>query len=145
MEKVLVVYYSRSGNTQAMAHAIAQGLAINKTLEVDVEPVGMIHPSHVAEYAKIIMGCPASGMEELQQEDFEPFYMACKAYLHDKPVALFGSYGMGVGHWMKRWEERVKEDGATLFEEGFICYRIPEGEMLEELMMFGKRFGAYKA
>ncbi len=144
MEKILLVYYSKSGNTKAMARAILEGLYLNKKVLVDFVPVGMIHPSHVREYAKVMLGCPASGKEELEREDFDPFYQACKTYLRDKPVALFGSYGLGVGHWMKSWEERARQDGAILFEEGFICIGRPEDEILDELVLFGKRFADYQ-
>lgn len=144
MEKILLVYYSRSGNTKTMAHAILQGLQMNKTVDIDCVQVGMIHPKHVSEYTKIVMGCPASGTEQLEQADFEPFYHACKGYLKGKPVALFGSYGLGVGHWMKKWEERARKDGAIVFEEGFKCMLTPEGEILDDLVQFGKRFANYK-
>lgn len=144
MEKILLVYYSKSGNTKKMAHAILEGLRMKKSADIDCIPVGMIHPKHVQEYSKVVMGCPASGTEQLEQEDFEPFYDACKSYISGKPVALFGSYGLGVGHWMKRWEERARKDGAIVFEEGFICMNTPETEMLDELVRFGKRFADFK-
>lgn len=144
MEKILLVYYSKSGNTKTMAHAILEGLSMNKSADIDCVQVGMIHPRHVEEYAKIAMGCPASGTEQLEQEDFEPFYNACKIYLKGKPLALFGSYSLGVGHWMKRWEERARKDGAIIFEDGFICMDMPEGEILDDLVLFGKRFADYK-
>lgn len=144
MEKILLVYYSKSGNTKMMAHAILEGLEMKKSTDIDCVQVGMIHPKHVQEYAKIVMGCPASQTEQLEQEDFEPFYDACKEFIKGKPVALFGSYGLGVGHWMKKWEERARKDGAIVFEEGFICMNTPEGEILDELVCFGKRFAEYK-
>lgn len=144
MEKILLVYYSKSGHTKTMAHAVMEGLRMDKSADITMIPVGLIHPMRMQEYSKIVMGCPASGTEQLEQIDFEPFYQAGKQFLRGKPVALFGSYGLGVGHWMKKWEQRVKDDGALLFEHGFICMEMPEGEMLEDLVLFGKRFAAYK-
>ena len=144
MEKILLVYYSKSGHTKTMAQAVLEGLRMDKSADIQMIQVGMIHPTRIQEYSKIVMGCPASGTEQLEQADFEPFYQASKHFLRGKPVALFGSYGLGVGHWMKKWEDRVREDGAILFESGFICMEMPEGELLEDLVRFGKRFAAFK-
>ncbi len=143
MQKILMVYYSGGGNTKAMARAIKDGIAKNKNMDVECVQVGMIHPDRVGDYDKILLGCPASGMEELEPNHFEPFYEACKKHLRDKPVALFGSYGLGVGHWMKKWERRCILDGAILFDEGFICLGTPEGEMIDDLMDFGRRFSEF--
>ncbi|TFG81647.1 MAG: flavodoxin [Erysipelotrichales bacterium] len=144
MEKILLVYYSNSGNTKAMAHAILEGLRKKKAVDIDCVQIGMIHPRHVGEYSKVVLGCPASGREQLEQDVFEPFYQACKEYLRNKPIALFGSYGLGVGHWMKKWEERARKDGAIVFEEGFVCLGFPEDEIYDDLVNFGKRFAEYQ-
>lgn len=143
MEKILLVYFSGGGNTKAMADAIFTGLARNPKVVVDRFQVGMIRPNRIAEYDKVIMGCPASGIESLETDVFEPFYVASVPYLKNKPVALFGSYGLGAGRWMKKWENRVNQDGGILFDEGFICLLSPEGEIIEDLIDFGHRFSIF--
>lgn len=54
---VLVCYYSRSGNTKKMAHAIAEGVK-NVGLEVDVKKVEEIKPADLLGYHGIIFGSP---------------------------------------------------------------------------------------
>lgn len=143
MEKILLVYFSGGGNTKAMADAIFKGLTKNHEVSVDRFQVGMIRPDRLQDYDKVLLGCPASGIESLEPEVFEPFYVASIPYLKNKPIALFGSYGLGVGRWMKKWENRVKQDGAILFEEGFICLQSPEGEIIDDLIAFGHRFSKF--
>ena len=73
MSKVAVVYWSSTGNTEAMANAVADGIR-----EIGGEAV--LHTcedfdgSKVAEYDAIAFGCPAMGDEELEEGEFEPFF-----------------------------------------------------------------------
>ncbi|MFQ3548596.1 MAG: flavodoxin family protein [Armatimonadota bacterium] len=57
MPKVLITYYSRSGNTEKMARLIEIGVK-NRGVEVDVEPVTAIDPEKLLEYDGIIIGSP---------------------------------------------------------------------------------------
>ena len=41
---------------------------------------------------------------------------------------------------MRKWEQRVKDAGATLFEEGFTNLETPGDEELENAKSFGSRF-----
>ena len=50
----------------------------------------------------------------------------------------FGSYGWGDGEWMRNWEERAKNDGATLVGgEGLIVNETPDNEALEKCAALG--------
>lgn len=86
MGKVAVVYWSGTGNTQAMAEAVAQasGGALFTAAEFG--------PEKLAEYEAIAFGCPSMGTEELEDSEFLPMFEAVKDGLADKKVALFGSY-----------------------------------------------------
>ena len=108
MGKVAVVYWSGTGNTQAMAEAVAQasGGALFTASEFG--------PEKLAEYEAIAFGCPSMGTEELEDSEFLPMFEAVKDGLADKKVALFGSYGWGDGEWMRNWEEDCKAAGAEL-------------------------------
>lgn len=57
MEKILVVYYSRTGNTEKMAREVAKG-AIEEGLETTVKSVEEISPDQLKEYDGIIVGSP---------------------------------------------------------------------------------------
>jgi NAD(P)H dehydrogenase (quinone) len=58
MAKVLVVYYSRSGNTKAMAEHVTAGCQEVAGVEVDLKPVADITPDDLLGYDGIIMGSP---------------------------------------------------------------------------------------
>lgn len=58
MAKVLVVYYSRSGNTRAMAEHVAAGCREVPGVQVDLKPVADVTPDDLLGYDGIIMGSP---------------------------------------------------------------------------------------
>jgi NAD(P)H dehydrogenase (quinone) len=58
MPKVLIAYYSRSGNTKKMAEAVAAGARQVKGVEVEVRPVEELSPDDLLKPEGIIMGSP---------------------------------------------------------------------------------------
>ena len=109
--KTAVIFWSGTGNTEAMAKAVAQGAGCEAT------EVGKFD-GDLAEFDAVALGCPAMGAEELEDSEFEPFYTANESKLSGKPVALFGSYDWGDGEWMRLWADRAKAAGAKLVDEG---------------------------
>lgn len=129
MSKLAVIYWSMTGNTQAMAEAIADG-AREAGAQADLFSVDQVTVDQALEYDKLALGCPAMGAEVLEEAEFEPFFTALEGRLGGKRVALFGSYGWGDGQWMRDWCERAKEDGAQLFsDEGLICNETPDDDV----------------
>ena len=120
-----VIYWSGTGNTEAMAKAIEAGLA-ERGEDVHLFAVGAVDAGIVDKYEKFAFGCPSMGAEELEEDEFEPFFAAIENKLAGKKVALFGSYGWGDGEWMRSWCERVKNDGAYLYAEGLIQNEAPD-------------------
>ena len=106
MSSIAVIYWSMTGNTQAMAEAIAKG-AREAGAQVDVFSVDQVGVDQVLEYDQLALGCPAMGAEVLEESEFEPFFSQLEGRLSGKSVALFGSYGWGDGQWMRDWEERT--------------------------------------
>ena len=102
MSKVAVVYWSGTGNTEAMANAVAEG-AKEKGAEVTLFTASEFSSAKVAEFDGIAFGCPAMGAENLEESEFEPMFTDCEAALSGKKIALFGSYGWGSGEWMDDW------------------------------------------
>lgn len=128
MSKVAVVYWSGTGNTEAMANAVAEG-AKEKGAEVSVLTSADFDSSQVDNYDAIAFGCPAMGAEELEDSEFLPMFEDCEPKLKDKKIALFGSYGWGDGEWMRTWEESCKSNGAVLATESVICNDAPDDEV----------------
>ena len=139
MSKIAVIYWSGTGNTQAMAHAIVEGI---KSVEgvAELYEVTNIDALTAAGYDSLALGCPSMGGEVLEEIDFDPFFTALEGQLSGKKVALFGSYGWGDGEWMRDWQGRVERSGANLFEEGLIVNDTPDASALSDCRSFGERF-----
>lgn len=138
MSKVAVIYWSGTGNTEAMAQAVADG-AKEAGAEVSVMSVSETNAGDAAKFDKIALGCPAMGAEVLEEMDFEPFFTELESNLTGKKVALFGSYGWGDGQWMRDWKDRVDNAGATVVnDEGLIVQEQPDDDTLAACKELGK-------
>ena len=58
MKKIAVVYYSRTGNTEAMAELVSEGVKTEKDVEVDVLKIEDFPAEKALEYDGIIIGSP---------------------------------------------------------------------------------------
>ena len=137
MSKVAIVYWSGTGNTEAMAQAIGAGItAAGKS--ADVVPMETISPADLKDQAVWVLGCPAMGAEELEDGTVEPFVSELEGFASGKKVALFGSYDWGDGEWMRNWEETCKADGAVLACDYVICNDAPDDAATAECNSLGK-------
>lgn len=141
MSKMAVIYWSMTGNTQAMAEAIADG-AREAGAQADLFSVDQVTVDQALEYDKLALGCPAMGAEVLEEGEFEPFFTALEGKLPGKKVALFGSYGWGDGQWMREWQERTEKAGAVLCGEGLIVNEAPDEAGLESCRALGARLAS---
>lgn len=137
MSKVAVVYWSSTGNTEAMANAVAEG-AKAAGADVCLMEAEAFSEAQIGEYDAIAFGCPAMGDEVLEETEFEPMFESCEAKLSAKNVGLFGSYGWGDGQWMRDWEERCKAKNIELRADSVICQEMPDEAGLEECRALGK-------
>ena len=138
MSKVAVIYWTGTGNTGAMAEAVAEG-ARSAGAEVSLLPGAGTSPAEAAAYDRLALGCPAMGAEVLEEGEFEPFFEALSASLSGKRVALFGSYGWGDGQWMRDWYDRAAAAGAVLQgSEGLICNEAPDEDALASCRALGR-------
>lgn len=136
MSKIAVVFWSGTGNTEAMADAVAEG-AKGAGAEVSVFNVTDFSADKVDEFDSIAFGCPAMGAETLEDSEFEPVFNECEPKLNGKKIALFGSYGWGDGEWMRNWEDTCRGDGANLVCESVICNDAPDDDALEACKKLG--------
>ena len=136
MSKIAVVYWSVTGNTAAMAVAVADG-AKEKGAEAVILPSSDFDISMVDQYDAIAFGCPAMGAEVLEEGEFDPMFESCKPALNGKKIALFGSYGWGDGEWMRIWEDDCRAIGANLACDPVICNEAPDDTAIEECKALG--------
>ena len=133
--KVSIVYWSGTGNTEAMANAVAEG-ATNAGAEVELLPVSVASADILSSDA-LLFGCPAMGAEELEESEFEPFFSSVEGSLSGKKVGLFGSYDWGDGEWMRSWEERCAAAGIALAVPSVICCEAPDEDALAACRALG--------
>lgn len=124
MSKVAIVYWSGTGNTEAMADLIAQGVrAAGGT--ADLVHAADFTAERVEDYDALAFGCPAMGDEELEDMEFLPMYDQVEPHLAGHKVVLFGSYEWNDGEWMELWEKRAEEAGVDVADSVIDRLRLP--------------------
>ena len=137
MSKIAVVYWSGTGNTEAMAAMVAAG-AKEAGAEATLFTSGEVGPDCMDSFDAIAFGCPSMGAEQLEETEFEPMFSSCEAKLSGKKIGLFGSYGWGDGEWMRNWEDTCRGDGTLLVGKGVICNEAPDAEAEAACQALGK-------
>lgn len=138
MSKVEVIFWSQSGNTQAMAEAVGKGIT-DAGKEAEVVYVSDASIDELKAAKCFALGCPAMGAEVLEEGEMEPFVSEVEGFAAGKTIALFGSYGWGDGQWMRDWTDRMNGCGAAVLNgEGLICNETPDDAALAECEALGK-------
>ena len=135
--KKAVVFASTTGNTEAMANAIAEGvkssgaeLVFAKADEADV--------AEVLSCDVLILGSPAMG-DEVLEDSVEDFFGKIESGLSGKKVAIFGSYDWGDGKWLRDWADRIASSGGTVVNgEGLKGHLEPDEETLAACRKLGE-------
>jgi len=138
MPKLLILYYSRTGNTEKMAKAVAEGAktvtGVNLTLTYSAKP------EELAEFDAIILGMPtyhhdiSQDMKKLLEE------VAAKGVnLKGKVGVAFGSYGWS-GEAPKLLLEIMKNRfEMKIMEPPLLIKYAPDEKGLEECERLGRR------
>ena len=138
MSKILVLYYSRTGNTEKMARAVAEGAKNAGNVEVEVNYY--VEAEELGKFDAILVGAPTyhhdmpMDMKNLFEE------AAVKGIsLKGKVGAAFGSYGWS-GEAPKFVLEIMKNKFEMLVLEPPLLVRYePDQNMLGMCRDFGKR------
>ena len=143
MSKIAVIYWSGTGNTEAMADLVANAAAAAGA-SVDKFTASEFNVSSAGDYTGFALGCPAMGAEQLEESEFEPMFSDLEGSLNGKKIALFGSYGWGDGQWMRDWVERAQGDGAQVLNgEGLICNEVPDDDVQAACRKLGADLAAW--
>lgn len=142
MDKVVIVYWSGTGNTQAMAEKIGEGV-VSEGKEAKVVDVSSIKAEELTGLTAFALGCPSMGAEVLEEDVMEPFVAEVEKFAAGKKIGLFGSYGWGDCEWMRDWEERLTNAGAEIINsEGITVLNDPDSETLDKCLQLGKDLAA---
>lgn len=131
MSNIAIVYWTGTGNTEAMAKAIqeeCQKQGKNAELIFSDD----FNKDKLQDFDAIAFGCPAMGSENLEEESFEPMFSSLEGELKGKKLAIFGSYEWNNGEWMDDWEKRVKDQGLDLVYPGLAAYDYPDNQAIEK-------------
>lgn len=129
--KVAIVYWSGTGNTEAIMNLVKQGIE-QAGGEACVFMPWDFEPSMMAEYTNFAFGCPAMGNEQLETEDFQPLWDQISDQLSGKNVVLFGSYNWNSGEYMDDWAQDAVRLGANLVSDGLAILDAPASGSDEE-------------
>lgn len=139
MPKILILYYSRTGNTEKMAKAVAEGAGAVQGTQVELKYHA--RPEELPDFDAIVVGVPTyhhdlvADMKKLFEE------AAVKNIsLKGKVGATFGSYG-----WSGEAPRMVLEIMKNKFEmhtiePPFLIKYTPSQVGLEMCREFGKKF-----
>ncbi len=146
---IVIIYDSKSGNTQKMAEAIAKG-ALKEAESVVVKKIGESFPlTIIAESDGVMFGSPvyyADVTRDMKDfiEHIENYIEAGRREINNIPAAVFGSYGYD-GAWImeEKLKERIQLLGFEIFDE--VCVLIDSDikyneEVLKECEEFGEKF-----
>ena len=142
MDKVIVAYWTQTGNTQAMAEAIGEGIteAGKEAVVCDISQVSMDDLKAASAFA---LGCPAMGAEQLEESVMEDFVTEVEGFAAGKTIGLFGSYGWGDGQWMRDWVERMQNAGAAVLGgEEAMCNEAPDEDAEAACVDLGRKLAA---
>lgn len=143
MNKIAIVFWSRTGNTEAMANYVAEGVRAAGG-EAELMGPGDFSAGRLSAYSAVAFGCPAMDSEVLEEMEFEPMFAALEGSLSGKRVALFGSYGWGDGQWMRDWCQRCDSAGANpLDENGLAINEIPDAAGEEACRELGRKLAVW--
>ena len=138
MTKALILYYSRTGNTEKMANAIAEG--VKSSGKVDVEINYHVDPHDLSSYDAFIVGTPTYNHD--MPVDFKNLFLEAAVEgisLKDKIGAVFGSYGWS-GEAPKLILEIMKyKFEMKITETPLLVKYTPDQNALNECRNLGKK------
>lgn len=138
MPKMLILYYSRTGNTEKMANAVAEGARTLNNIEVDIEY--HVDAEDLARYDAIIVGT-STYYHDMPMDMKQLFEEAAvkNIDLKGKTGAAFGSYGWS-GEAPKMIVEIMKlKFNMNVTEPPLLVLNAPDQNSLNLCRTLGKR------
>jgi len=138
MKQILVLYYSRTGNTEKMAKAVAEGAQLNDDIKVILD--FHIAPEELSSFDAIVVGAPTYHHD--MPVDFKNLFEEVAVNgtsLKGKVGATFGSYGWS-GEAPKLILEIMKNKfEMQIVEPSLLVNYVPNQKMLSACRELGKR------
>lgn len=138
MSRALILYYSRTGNTGAMAKAVAEGMKTVQGVEVEINYY--VPPETLVSFDALVFGAPTYHHDmPLSLKNFLEEVAAKNLDLKGKLGAAFGSYGWS-GEAPRLILEILKNKfGMVAVEPPLLIKYAPDKSGIEKCMDFGRK------
>jgi flavorubredoxin len=140
MKKVLIVYHSQSGNTEAMSKAVAEG-AKAAGATVTLKKAADANVDDILGCDILAIGTPSyfGYMAGMVKDFFDRVWASIRDKVGDKPYVVFGSKGGGGAQAVESVEKIC--DGLKMIKvfSGPLATRKPTDEALVECREMGKK------
>jgi flavorubredoxin len=137
MSKILIVYYSHTGNTEKMAEAIAEGARTIQGVEVEVKRYES--PWSLESFDAILIGAPT--YQHTMTNNIQEFLREAAFHnvnLKGKTGAAFGSYGWSGEAPRMVLEVMENKFGMTVLKPPLIIKYTPDEKGLDECHKLGR-------
>ncbi|MDP4177403.1 MAG: flavodoxin [Bacillota bacterium] len=137
MKKVAVIYWSDTGNVEAIADKIYNG-AKDAGADTIIKLVQDAKIEDVINSDAVAFGSPSMDNNQIEQDEMEPFIKEFKNLPNNKkPIILFGSYGWDNGEFLKKWKDTMTDYGFNVISQ-LAVKEAPTDAQLKEAYELGK-------
>jgi len=138
MAKLLIVYYSQSGNTEAMAKAVYEG-ALSSGATVSLKKAAKATSNDLLDCDAVILGTPNyfSYMAGAMKDFFDRSLHAVRGKVDNKPYAAFSSAGGGGKRALDSIDSVCNSFNLKKAFEGVVATGKPSSEVLEKCKELG--------
>jgi flavodoxin len=146
MTKLLIVYHSRTGNTEAMAKAVYEG-AVSSGANVNLKKVADATMNDLLDCESVIFGTcnNFNYMAGIMKEYFDQAWFTIGDKAANKPYSAFSSAGSGkrtaldsIDHLCSRFNEKKEFKFEKVFD-GIAAAREPSPEVLQLCRELGSK------
>jgi len=140
MAKLLIIYHSQSGNTEAMAKAVYEG-ALSSRATVSLKKAAEATNNDLLDCDAVILGTPNyfSYMAGAIKDFFDRVFHTMRGKIDDKPYAVFGSAGGGGKGALDSVDGICRSLRLKKAFEGVVATGKPSSEVLEECKELGRK------
>ena len=140
MAKLLIIYHSQSGNTEAMAKAVYEG-ALSSGATASLKKAAEATSNDLLDCDAVAFGTPNyfSYMAGAMKDFFDRSLHAVRGKVDNKPYAAVSSHGGGGRQALDSIDRVYNSFSLKKAFEGVVATGKPSSEVLEECEELGKK------
>ena len=140
MTKLLIIYHSQSGNTEAMAKAVYEG-ALSSGATASLKKAAEATSDDILNCDAVIFGTPNyfSYMAGMMKDFFDRIWRTVRYKIDNKPYAAFSSAGSKDKQTLDSVDRVCRSLRLKKAFEGVIAVGKPSPEMLAECQELGRK------